>query len=641
MPKTIDVPERVFRSGEITHATREGEAEASNEIEFSFSSEEPYRRWWGTEILGHRDGEVDTGFVGSGNAPLLVDHKRDVDSQIGIITRVWIENGKGRARVRFGKARRAVEILERVQDGELKNISVGYEILRMRLEGEEEGEETYRVTSWKPHEISIVTIPADPTVGIGRNAQSNKSIEINGDQSMPNENPVPAPEPVPAAPAVETRSEPPVNADEIRRAERERVATITAIGSRFNMGDRANEAIAGGTSVAAFNQLVITELGERAPEVASARTEVGLTPREKKNYSFLRAIRALANPTDRRAQEEASFEFEVSEAESGRSGRTAKGILIPSDILSAPMNGTREQSVATATAGGNVVANTLMSGSFIEILRNKMMVRKLGATVMNDMAGTFDLPRQSGSAGIFWGSEGDDAAETGYTFDQVSFAPTTASAYIDLTRRFIIQSSIAAESFTRTELATAMALGIDYAALHGSGTGDEPTGIANMTGIGAVVGGTNGAAPTWSDIVNLETEVSVDNADIGSLGYLTNAKVRGKLKETEKAAGTNGIFIWPEGRNTDGFGSLNGYRAGVSNQVSSTLSKGSSTNVASAMFFGNWADLIIATWSGVDILIDPYTKGLAGGLRVIIHQDVDVKARRPESFSAMLDALTA
>ena len=147
--------------------------------------------------------------------------------------------------------------------------------------------------------------------------------------------------------------------------------------------------------------------------------------------------------------------------------------------------------------------------------------------------------------------------------------------------------SIDVESFVRNDLATVLALAIDLAAINGSGSNNQPTGILNTSGIGSVAGGTNGLAPAWSHLVDLESAVSIANADVGTLGYLTNAKVRGKLKQTSKVSGQNG-FIWEAG-NTP----VNGYMAGVSNQVPSNLTKGSSSGVCSAILFGNFADLII------------------------------------------------
>jgi HK97 family phage major capsid protein len=178
-----------------------------------------------------------------------------------------------------------------------------------------------------------------------------------------------------------------------------------------------------------------------------------------------------------------------------------------------------------------------------------------------------------------------------------------------------------------------LAIEIDRAAIHGSGSSNQPTGILATSGIGSVAGGTNGAAPTYAHIVGLETQVAQDNADDGALNYLTNSKVRGKLLQTEKASST-AQFVWGD-NNT-----MRGYNAAVSNQVSSTLTKGSSS-VASAIIFGNFNDLLIGMWGGLDIALDNSTGSASGTVRVVALQDVDIAVRHAQSFAAMLDALTA
>lgn len=627
--KSISIPERAYRSGIIERADASAD---DRTVELSFSSEEPYARWWGVEILGHKKGEIDLSFIGSGRAPFLVDHNRSVDDQIGVIEKVWLDSGKGRARVRFGKSARAAEFLERVRDGELSNISVGYEIRKLRLDSEEDGIETYRVTEWKPHEISLVTVPADTSVGIGRAADEKlKQLPLHiKDMVMDPENETTT---TPAANAASaTRNATPPSRDDVLREERDRVSEIQAIGEKHNMADKAREAIKGGMGVAAFRGLVLDALGDTAPERMAAASAVGLTEKEAKTFSFLRAIRAMANPTDRRAQEAARFEFEVGEAAAKKLGREARGVMVPNDVLVVPQARTILSYGAPATAG-RLVQTELASGSFIDVLRNAMMVRTLGATILNDLVGDLDIPRKSSASTATWvNTETSDASETNPQFDLVSFRLKTIAGYTVATRKMMAQSSIDIETMVRDDLAQGIALGVDLAALHGNGANGSPVGISNTAGIGAVAGGTNGAAPGWSHVIGLETAVSVANADISSMAYLTNAKVRGKLKQTEKAAST-AQFVWPENNQ------MNGYRTEVSNQVSSTLTKGTSNGVCSGIFFGNWADLAIAFWSGVDILVDPYTAGLSGGVRVIAHQDCDVELRRPQSFAAMLDAL--
>jgi HK97 family phage major capsid protein len=122
---------------------------------------------------------------------------------------------------------------------------------------------------------------------------------------------------------------------------------------------------------------------------------------------------------------------------------------------------------------------------------------------------------------------------------------------------------------------------------------------------------------------------------VGTLGYLTNAKVRGKLKSTEKFTTSNGQPIFEAG-NTP----LNGYQTAITNAVPSNITKGSGTNL-SAMLFGNWADLMIGMWGSLDLMVDPYTGSTAGTVRVVALQDVDVAVRNLESFASFVDVITA
>ena len=189
-------------------------------------------------------------------------------------------------------------------------------------------------------------------------------------------------------------------------------------------------------------------------------------------------------------------------------------------------------------------------------------------------------------------------------------------------------------SLVMNDLATVLGLTIQASALNGGGA-NQPVGVMATAGIGSVVGGANGAAPTWKNIVDLETAVAVANAMVGSLGYITNAKVRGTLKNSFKPSATTGIPLW-----ADGAVPLNGYKAAVTNAVPSNLTKGTSSGVCSAILFGNWADLFIGLWSGVDLTVNPYALDTSGAVRITAFQDVDVAVRHTGSFAAMLDALT-
>lgn len=358
---------------------------------------------------------------------------------------------------------------------------------------------------------------------------------------------------------------------------------------------------------------------------------IGLTKKEAREFSMVRAIRAVTAGT----WAGAGFEKECSDAVAEKLGKEPRSFYIPHDVLMATPE-TRAVNITKAGEGAELVGETLMASSFIGLLRNRLMVKAAGARTLTGLVGDLAIPVQDTGASGTWLADEDTAASTStYTFSQRTLSPKTVSAWIGATRTMTMQATPDIEMLMRDDLANALSTSIDLAALHGAGTGGAPTGVAATSGIGSVAGGTNGLAPTWGHIVELETDVAVANADLGAMSYLTNAKVRGKLKTTETVSGS-GQFVWGVNTNT-----LNGYRALVSNQVSSGLTKGTASGVCSAIFFGNWADLIIGMWGGLDLLVDPFTNSTKGQILVIAFQSVDLTIRHPASFSAMLDALTA
>lgn len=576
----------------------------------ALSSETPVDRGWGIEILDHRQQSIRMGRLNNGGA-VLADH--DIRDVVGVVEQVRLDADKVvRALVRFGKSARASEVFQDVVDGIRRHVSVGYQIHNAISESERDGVRTYRVTDWEPYEVSIVSVPADTRVGIGRSAAT---------ETPP---PVAEPEPKEAIIMSENQTNPADNAG----IERKRAADIISIGEQFRRYDgvekMARDAIASGTPIDQFRGMVMDKISSAPLPDAS----VGLTEKETRSYSLLRVINALANPRDAAAQRAAAFELEVSTAAAEKSGKQARGIVVPFEVMK------RDLTVGTATAGGHLVATNLLTGSFIDMLRNAMVINRMGATMLTGLVGNIAIPRQTGGATAYWLAESGSATESQPAFDQVAMSPKTVSAFSDISRKLMQQSSLDVEAFVSNELALTLAHAIQTAAIKGGGS-NEPTGILSTAGIGSVVGGTNGLAPTWAHIVELETDVSVANADIGTLGYLTNNKVRGKLKTTSKVSGQNG-FIWEAGD-----APLNGYATATTNAVPSNLDKGTSTGVCSAIIFGNWADLIMGMWGGLDLLVDPYTGSTSGTVRVVAHQDVDVAVRHAESFSAMLDALTA
>ena len=581
-------------------------------FEFPFSSEYPVARYFGNEILSHGRGAADLSRLNDG-APLLFNH--DPDRVIGVVERAYIDDKsrRGYARVRFSRNEFAQEILRDVQDGILRNVSFGYSIEKM----EERSSGDFVATSWKSLELSVVAIPADPSVGFGRSLDS---------KTQPAAPAAPKPDPIPAM--ENTTPDLAVVRAEAAEAERSRISGITSLCDKHNLNDLAGELVRGGKSIDDARAAVLERLGSAQKPVSEKAAEIGLTEKEVRNFSFLRAINALAHPTDRKAQEAARFEYEVSEAAAYAMGKESRGIMVPAEVLKRDLN------VGTATAGGNTVATDLLSANFIDLLRNKAVVMGLGTQMLTGLQGNIAIPRATGGATAYWVAESGSPTESQAAFDQVTMSGKTVGAFSDISRKLLLQSSIDVEGYVRNDLATVLALAIDSAAIEGTGSSNQPTGILNTSGIGSVAGGTNGAAPTYANIVGLETEVAQDNADIGSLSYLTNSKVRGKLKQTYTNSTYGEIPVFGAD------GTMNGYNVAVTNQVPSNLTKGNASAICSAIIFGNFADLIVGMWGSLDLMVDPYTASTSGTVRVVALQDLDIAVRHPESFAAMKDALT-
>ena len=254
--------------------------------------------------------------------------------------------------------------------------------------------------------------------------------------------------------------------------------------------------------------------------------------------------------------------------------------------------------------------------------------------ILNGLIGNVDLPRYVQGSAPVKKTENEAAGDVGGTFTDLSLSPKRLPGYVTISDQLLQQAPSVLETFVGNEIRKAMLAVREKAFFHGTGT-SEATGIAATSGIGSVVGGTNGAAPDWADMVDLETAVAIDNALEGSVSYFTNAKVRGKLKKTAKVSSTDSRMIW-EGSD------INGYAPKVTNAISSTLTKAGSGAVCSAIFFGNAADFVIGYWGGLDLsMVRDVTGAKAGNRTLVANQYYDAGLLRAESFSAMLDALTA
>jgi HK97 family phage major capsid protein/HK97 family phage prohead protease len=597
-----------------------------------FSSELPVERWFGNETLSHAPAAADLTRLNDG-APLLWNH--DPDQIIGVVESAEIgPDRRGYANVRFSKNSLAEEKLNDVNDGIIRNVSFGYRIDQMEWQNpdQKDSEPNYLATRWSGLEVSLVSIPADQTVGFGRSDEDEanvvevieKKIPETGERKMDAE-----------LKALEVKVR-----DEAVSTERNRISAISALGEKHDLRDLSRQFVENGKSIEEARAAFLEKLGTRQKPVQENVNNLELTKEEARSYSVMNAIRAAAEGN----WNNAGFERELSQEISKRTGKTTQGFFMPINIASGSVRAGSAGSyqVGSATLGGNLVQTNLLADSFIDLLRNKMLVVQMGAKTLSGLTGNVAIPKQSASAAANWISELADSTESEGTFSQVLMSPKTVSARSQMSRNMMMQSTPDIEMLTRNDLAQSVALAIDSAAIKGTGASGQPTGILNQAGIGSVAMGTNGAAFSNIDpLVDLETAVATANADFGALGYLTNPKQVGLLK---KLKSTTGEYLWSGAVGSVVAavpGEINGYMVGRSQQVPSNLTKGSSSGICSAMIFGNFADLIIGQWGpGIEILANPYGAGFNNGaidLRALA--SVDVALRNAVSFAAITDLL--
>jgi HK97 family phage major capsid protein/HK97 family phage prohead protease len=602
-------------------------------IEFPFSSEFPVSRYFGNEVLSHDERSADLSRLND-SAPLLFNH--DPNKVIGVVERAWIDGKKkrGYVNVRFSRNAFAQEVLADVRDGVLRNVSFGYAINEM----EQRGSGDFVATSWAPYEVSVVSIPADPTVGVGRSLETDPAAPAAS----------PTPETEPEVPMENTPDISAVRAEaaaEAAKAERARISGITALTEKHGMADLGRQLIEGGRSLDEARAAVLEKIGAKPVETVAP---VEMAAQERAAYSITAGIRAAL--TGDWSSREAGLVRELSREveKSGVSKTAERSFFVPFSALAK-----RATYVTSgATTGGNLVATDLLADDFIEYLRNNSLMLSLGVRTMPGLVGNVAVPRRSGVANTYYLSTQTTAiTQSESTFDQVTMAPKNLAALSKYSRQTLLQGTPGIEELVRRDLTDGLNLAVDLGILNGSGSSGQPTGIMQTSGIGSVAMGTNGGAITLEKLVDLETEVMIDNGAVNrdAVAYVTNAKVMGALKKLRAGGSTtgDGPFLVNSVPNALGRGpagtQINGYPIGVTNQVPSNLTKGTSSGVCSAVLMGDFSQAMVGFWgNGLEITVgedqDDFSKALTSVRGIITY---DVAVRHAESFAAILDVTTA
>lgn len=636
------------RTGQIAQR-----ADKAADIEMAISSEAPVERWFGYEVLRHTKDAIDLSRLNDGRHPLLLNH--NTEKQIGVMTKSWLDDDKKlRGKARFSASPLGQEIKADVDDEIRTLISVGYmidEIIEQPADGVAEGRKftaeeferemralhgenfyragpsacrakgseppTYVVTRWQPFEVSVVPIPADVDVGVGRAAGAAAPPEVKpATQAAP-----PTPTTIERIQTVDTPTQ-----KKPEELERDRTAGIMTLGEQYSKyvdQKTISDAIRNGRSVEQFRETVMEKMASKHTD--TSELQIGMERKEVQRYSLCRAV--VASITGDWSK--AGLERSASQAMEKLLGHAPGGFYVPYDAFK------RDFNVGTGSEAGNLVATELRTDLFVDVLRNNLVLSGLGIRILAGLSSTVDIPKKTVAGTLGMVTEIQALTETNPNTGKVTLSPKRMGAFVEYSKQALIQASMPIEGMLRDDLLQGLAVLLQDQVINGSGSGANMRGIRNTSGIGSVVGGTNGLALAWTHIVDLESACANVNAEPDRLsGYCVNTKFRGTSKKTQK--GTNLPFIWDSGG-----APLNGYRAAVTNTVPSNLTKGTSTTICSSAIFGSdWSMSVLGLFGAPDIVVDPFTLATTGQVRITLNQFADHQVRLAACFATSDDLLT-
>ena len=590
--------------------------EVNRVVQVGVSSEAPVKRQNGNEIIDHTRENMNLEFINSGRAPLLLDH--DMEKMIGVVQSVELDETKKqlRAEVRFSKNQQADEVYRDLLDGIRQNISVGYRV-DGRIETNEDDDENYYRVATTPMEISVVSIPADQSnlVGVGRSITElqREVTEMSEEKTVD----------------VEA-----VRAEATKQAQKN-AKEIMTLARKHNKADMGEEALSRGVSIEEFRGELLERI-EKEPLETPAHV-VDAPVKDQRQYSFGKMVRAQVTGD----WSEAGFEREMHDEIKQRTGKASRGIYVPDFAW---RSGAMSTAATGAVGSENVVDNfipTIQRGDmFIEALRAKQVMARLGVTIISGLTNRIQMPKFSAGASAGFVEELGSVADQSQTDAAVSLQPRTMGAFVDIGRLALKESVPALDQVVQDDLLRSLAGKMEQVAINGSGSSGEPTGILNASGVGNVdiSADTDVAALTWADITDIVKTVEDADAVVNeaTLGWLSNPKVKAKMANTVRVSSTDSVMLLNEPWNN-----IYGFPAEFTTNVPSNLNPGDSGTDASALIFGDFSQVLVGMFGAPDILVDETTGGLAGTVRIIVHQDMDIGLRNAESFAKTDEVSTA
>lgn len=593
-------------------------------VRLSISSETPVDRWFGTEILDHDAGSVRLGRMNDG-ANVLFNHRSD--DVVGVVEKAWVEDKRLHAEIRIARTARGEEISTLIEDGILRNVSIGYRIHEIT---ENVKKEEYRATDWEPYELSLVSIPADPTVGIGRSHDASLEREVIVHRNAEQESAVQPPRGTSErslemttvkvesnAPAGETAESKAANLSAVE-VEAKRKQAIRNLCKANKIDERTQEQwIASGADMHEVAEGILQVMVERGKDQKTSLARLDLSRNDLQKYSLMRALRAAQN----KSWDKAGFELECNKAISQRMNRLPRAessFFVPLDVLMAdiPVTGKRDMTVAGVSGSNYLVATENQAGSFIDLLRNTSVALRMGVTRLAGLQGNVTIPKMSAGNTAYWlADENTQITESQPTIGQLALSPKNVAALTELSHQLMQQSSPDAEALVLSSIARDIALAVDVGVLRGSGNSGQPTGIVNTGSIGSVTGTSLAAA----GVLGFQSDVAEANALMPGCGYVTTPAVAALLMARPELPSTGTERLW---RGNMMQGSLFDFPAMSSAQMA-----------AATMLFGWWPSVILAEWGVLELMTNPFSDFTRGLTAVRGWYTCDVGVRYPGGFS--------
>jgi hypothetical protein len=619
MTRSVDV---VFRAVPDT-------GDGKKTFEMSVSSETPALRmdyFQGQmirEVLSHKSSAIDKTLMKDG-LPVLLNHDRY--QHVGICEEMALRaDGKLAGVARFSRTQAGRDVEMDVEDGIKKRVSLGYRPLKARRIPWDDDIPTYEITRWLPAEVTLTPVPIDAQVGVNRSDdRPTLDLEIEEDDPTPKERSMPPDEPTQTptqptpAPAPTPAAAPAPSAPQAVNRGQE-AAEIVRMCANNGLAHRSAEFIEQGLTADQVSREILRSMSVTPVQPSPSISPVpGASPRDLSNYLYGRALDLGIRI--REGGKVDGLEWEVHrELEKNYPGERKGGILMPWRLKSRALD--------TKTVGKGLEFVQDQPAEMIELLRPKTKIIALGAQLLTGLqGGPLPFMRQTGAMTAYWMTENptNPVTRSDIASGIVMLSPKTLMCSGLLARQLMTQVNFDSETMVRNEITTAFSERFDHVAVHGTGAGGEPMGLYNIPGV--LVEAIGGAVPSYTNVISMQAKVAAQNALGGTLGYLTEPLMAGKLKTVLEASAAGAAWIW-KGRFDDG--EMGGYRAEASNLVRADLGASSDE---SGLVFGNWNDMIIGLWGALEIVVDPYTLSEYGMVKITGFTMGDILTRHPQSF---------